>query len=72
MIGDPSGKSVRTQPLLTTGTARAFTSSALKPQLARFLDFDVKSNPRGSSTTTTGRAGVRCSISCATSASTSP
>lgn len=43
MIGDPSGKSSERQ-LLTREQVEA-NLAAVKPQLERFLDFEVKSNP---------------------------
>jgi tyrosyl-tRNA synthetase len=43
MIGDPSGKSSERQ-LLTLEQVQA-NLEAVKPQLERFLDFEVKSNP---------------------------
>jgi tyrosyl-tRNA synthetase len=43
MIGDPSGK-VAERQLLTTEQVAA-NVEAIKPQLARFLDFEVRSNP---------------------------
>jgi len=43
MIGDPSGKSDERN--LLTPEQLAHHLECIKPQLARFLDFDVKSNP---------------------------
>ncbi len=43
MIGDPSGKSQERQ--LQTLEQIAANVEAIKPQLARFLDFDARSNP---------------------------
>ena len=43
LIGDPSGKSAE-RPLLTIDDIHANTER-LKPQLAKLLDFEVKSNP---------------------------
>ena len=43
MIGDPSGKSDERN--LLTPDQLAHHLECIKPQLARFLDFDVKSNP---------------------------
>lgn len=43
MIGDPSGKTGERQ-LISAEEVRA-NVGAIKPQLARFLDFEVKSNP---------------------------
>jgi tyrosyl-tRNA synthetase len=43
MIGDPSGKSQERQ-LLSMAQVEA-NVAAIQPQLARFLDFDVQSNP---------------------------
>ncbi|HQE93539.1 MAG TPA: tyrosine--tRNA ligase [Anaerolineae bacterium] len=43
MIGDPSGKASE-RPLLSRAQVEA-NVEAIKPQLERFLDFEVKSNP---------------------------
>lgn len=43
MIGDPSGKSAERQ--LLTRDQVEFNTQAIKAQLARFLDFESKSNP---------------------------
>ena len=70
MIGDPSGRSSE-RNLLDRDDARARTSTAIRGQLERFLDFTPGSGRGPASTTSTGSASCRSSTSCATPASTS-